>query len=365
MPMGSKQLAWWTPEVGQAETARVLACLESQYLNEGDIVTEFEKTAAKLLGAKYAIATTSGTAALFLSLKAFGIGHGDEVLVPDLTFIATANAVVMAGATPILVDIDPRTLNIDPQACESRITPKTKAILPVHVSGRGADLPSLKNLARRHKLVVIEDAAEAFLSRAHGACLGTRSEAGCFSFSPNKTITTGQGGLIVTDDENVVTKLKQLKDQGRPVRGTGGDDPHPVVGFNFKMTNLQAAVGMGQIEKLETRTKRLRRHYELYREGLEGVSGVRVLPFESDEVPQWIDIEADRRDELDKFLGSRGMSCRRFWHPLHRQPPYRAEDAAFPVTTRLSPRALWLPSAFQLVDRDIESVCAAIREFYS
>ena len=172
-------------------------------------------------------------------------GVGDEVIVPDVTFIATANAVTLTGASPVLVDIDPRTLTLDPQRTERAITTRTKAIVPVHVSGRAADLGAIMDIAQRHGLLVVEDAAEAFLSKHDGKCLGTFGIAGCFSLSPNKTVTTGQGGLVVTDDDRLHVRLRELKDQGRPVRGTGGDDAHDSVGFNFKFTNLQAAIGLG------------------------------------------------------------------------------------------------------------------------
>ncbi|SVB90055.1 uncharacterized protein METZ01_LOCUS242909, partial [marine metagenome] len=179
------------------------------------------------VGATYAVGVTNGTSALFLALAALGIGHGDEVVVPDLTFIATANAVTLTGATPVLVDIDPATLTISPEAFEKAITAHTRAVIPVHISGRSADLPAIVAIAKEHGLAVVEDAAEAFASFHDGRALGTIGIAGCLSFSPNKTIMTGQGGMVLTDDEGLHLRLRELKDQGRPVRGTGGDDPHP------------------------------------------------------------------------------------------------------------------------------------------
>src|SRR5262249_5911444 len=158
---------------------------------------------------------------------AAGVGHGDEVLVPDVTFIATANAVTLAGAKPVFVDVDPATLTLCPDAARSAITPRPRAIMPVHLSRRSAPMPALPALAREHGLSVVEDAAEGWLSRAHGKYLGTHGEFGCLSLSPNKTITTGQGGVVLTDSDDLVGRLRSLKDQGRPVRGTGGNDLHP------------------------------------------------------------------------------------------------------------------------------------------
>jgi perosamine synthetase len=348
------------------ELPLVKAVLESNYINDGEVTQEFEQRIARLVGAKHGIAVTSGTAAIYLSLVAVGVGHGDEVIVPDITFIATANAAAMAGATVVLVDVEPGTLNMSVSALEAAITSKTKAVVPVHVSGRGADMENILRVCAQRDIAVVEDAAEALCSKQKGRGLGTFGRAGCFSFSPNKTITTGQGGVIVTEDDQLAQRLRQLKDQGRPVRGTGGDDEHPNLGFNFKLTNLQAAVGLGQLEKLSMRLERIKNTYKMYRDELADVAGICILPFdiENGEQPQWVDALAARRDELDAFLSKNGAGCRRFWFPLHTQKPYLRADRAFPSSTRLSKEALWLPSAFQMRDEDVIQVCHLIRQFY-
>jgi perosamine synthetase len=361
-----RKIPWWSPEIGPNELGLVKEVLESGYINEGEVVERFEKRIADLVGAKHAVATTSGTSAIFLALAAAGIGHGDEVIVPDLTFIATANAVTLSGATPVLVDIDPKTLNIDVAAFEHAIGPRTKAVVPVHVTGRGADMERIVGIARAKNLVVVEDAAEALRSKHAGRFLGTWGQAGCFSFSPNKTITSGQGGMIVTDDPAIAQRVRELKDQGRPVRGTGGDDLHPTLGFNFKLTNLQAAVAMGQLGYLEQRLSRQRTIYERYLTGLRGVRGIEVIGFDvhGGATPQWTDVVCDRRDALDEFLKSNGASCRKFWFPLHTQNPYKQPDDAFPHAIAACKRALWLPSAFQLTDDDVDTVVGLIKKFY-
>ena len=362
----SGRIAWWQPELGEEEREHVLQVLASNYINDGDVTEEFASMIAKLVDAKFAVGVTSGTTAIYLSLVALGIGHDDQVIVPDMTFIATANAVSMAGATPVLVDVDPGTLNISVAALETAITSKTKAVVPVHVSGRAADMKEILRVCEKHGLAVIEDAAEAFCSRHNGRYLGTFGQIGCFSFSPNKVITTGQGGVIVSDDESIYNRLRELKDQGRPVRGTGGADVHDRIGFNFKLTNLQAAVGLGQLEKLDARLERIRQTYRIYRDELAEVKGIRVLPFkiEDGEQPQWIDALAERRDELDGFLAKNGAACRRFWFPLHTQKPYWRDDAGFPNSTRLGREAIWLPSAFQMTDDDVRTVCRLVSQFY-
>lgn len=351
--------------MGGNEYALVRDVLDSNYLNDGDVTTRFEREIARLVGAKHAVGVTSGTAALFLALAALGISHGDEVIVPDLTFIATANAVTLTGATPVLVDVDRSTLNMRPEAFEQAITPRTRAVMPVHVSGRAADLTAIRSIADTHGLAIVEDAAEALMSSKGGRALGTVGIAGCLSFSPNKTITTGQGGMVLTDDDALHVRLRELKDQGRPVKGTGGDDVHASIGYNFKLTNLHSAVGLGQLAYLPERLARQTRTYEQYAGGLSGVAGLRLPGFDlaGGEVPQWVDAIVERRDELDRFLGSRGMHCRRFWFPLHTQAPYRLGDERFPDSTWAGARALWLPSAFTLSDDDVDAVVSAVREF--
>ena len=366
MTTAIKRIPWWQPETGSEERELVLRVLASNYLNDGDVTTDFEKRMAAALGARFAVATTSGTSAIFLALVAVGVSRGDEVIVPDVTFIATANAVTLAGATPVFVDVDPATLTIDPAAFERAITPRTRAVVPVHVSGRAAALESILRIADARGIAVVEDAAEALRSRHRGRCLGTFGRAGCFSFSPNKTITTGQGGLVVTDDEALVVRLRELKDQGRPVRGTGGNDIHATIGFNFKLTNLQSAVGVAQLERLNTRADRLVAIGRGYARGVAGMRRFTVLPFDFDggEVPQWVDALAEDRDRLVEFLDQQGMSCRPFWYPIHTQAAYRQADDRFANAMRVAYQALWLPSALTLTDDDVEAVCQAIRRFY-
>ena len=293
-----KPIPWWSPQITNEDFSLVADVLRSNFVNDGEVTEQFEREIARLVGARHAVAVTSGTAALYLSLKALGVGHGDEVIVPDVTFIATANAVTMAGAKAVLVDVDEQTLALSPDACARAITPRTKAIMPVHVSGRAGTITEILNLAKSHELPVVEDAAEALLSGHEGKYLGTLGQAGCFSFSPNKTITTGQGGMIVTNDDELHLRLRKLKDQGRPVRGTGGADVHESVGFNFKFTNLQAALGLGQLNYLRARTDRQQRIYDLYREELAGIPAITLMQVNTvdGECPQWTDALVERRD---------------------------------------------------------------------
>lgn len=363
--MPNKKIPWYQPLVDVEEKKLVIEALSSNYLNDGNITDQFEEAWAKMVGAKHALAVTSGTMGMFLALKGLGVGPDDEVLVPDITFIATAHAAELTGARVILVDIDPLTLTIDIEAAERAITPRTKAIMPVHVSGRGADMAKILDLAKRHNLYVVEDAAEAFMSRQQGKYLGVIGDAGCYSLSPFKIITTGQGGIITTNNDDFYLKLVKLKDHGRPIQGSGGDDIHQGIGYNFKYTNLQAAVGLGQLKKIAFRMERIKRTLNLYRQNL--LPGtVNLFPFNDaqGELPLWVDGWTERRDELETYLRNQNIDCRKFWRPLHTQIAFKQSDKFFPNSTKMSPLSIWLPSAFTLTDEDILTVCKEINNFF-
>lgn len=363
----SDSIAWWVPELAGGERDGIDAVLEMNYLNDGEVTATFEKALAEKLDVRFAVGVTSGTSAIAVALMAAGIGPGDEVLVPDITFIATANAVRLAGATPVIVDVDRDTLNMSPEAAERAVTNRTRAVVPVHVSGRAADMEGLLDLAQRKQLKVVEDAAEAFGSWHRGRALGVWGDAGCFSFSPNKTITTGQGGAIVTNDEKIYRQARAMKDQGRFEPGTGGDDSHPVLGFNFKLTNLQAAVGIAQLRDLDRRLDRMRAIHSIYRERLARVEEVRIPGFDlaGGEVPQWTDLVTPHRNRLIRHLSDNRVACRPFWHPLHKQPPHAADPANYPISADLDGTLMWLPSSFRLRDKDVHRVCDLVEECFS
>lgn len=356
-------IPWWTPILGDSEKALVNEVIDKNFPNDGEYTAALEQQIAELLSVPFAVATTSGTAAIFLALAAVGVGHGDEVIVPDLTFIATANAVKLTGATPVLVDVQKDDFNIDSARVEAAITTRTRAIVPVHVSGRAANMPLVMAIAEKNRLHVIEDAAEALGSWQNGSALGTIGHAGCFSFSPNKTITTGQGGMVVTRSQAICNRLRELKDHGRPVRGTGGDDEHPSLGFNFKLSNLQSALGLAQLRRFEARQEHLRCVYRKYRAELDAVPQLRFPGFDisGGECPQWVDVLVEGRDSLHDFLLEREIQSRKFWFPIHTQKPYRLSDRDFEHSIAISQNALWLPSALSLTDRNLTDVCDAIR----
>lgn len=358
-------IPWWHPVLGDEEIAAVRDVINSGYPNDGAVTDEFGRQVAELVGRAEGVAVSNGTAALMCALAACGVGAGDDVLVPDLTFIATANAVRGIGARVVLVDVSRDHFGLDVEAARAALTPQTKAIVAVHVNGRAGDLEALLALAREHELVVVEDAAEALGSHHVGRPLGSFGHAATFSFAASKIITTGQGGAVVTDDPDVARRIRQFKDQGRAERGTGGADEHPVFGLNFKLTNVQAAIGLAQLAKLPARLAHLRALREWYEEELAALEPRVRLPnvdAENGEALCWIDALAERRDALVDQLVARGIEPRPYWYPLHTQPPYADAPERFPNAEWVSARALWLPSALSLDREAVAAVGEAVRE---
>lgn len=354
-------IAWFGPHLTGREIERLRDVLDRQYINDGPLAREFERRVSAVAGTRHAVAVTSGTAAISLALMAAGVGPGDEVLVPDLTFAATANAVRMAGADVKLVDVERVRFGIDPGGVKATIGPRTRALITVDVNGRGADYGQLEKICRDAGLVLICDAAEGLGSRYAGRPLGSFGLAGCFSFSANKTITAGQGGIVTTNDDALHDRLRELKDQGRRHGGTGGDDLHPVIGFNFKFTDLQAAVALSQLDELEKRLAAAVRRDNLYGERLANQPGLTLPPFsEPGEVRQWTDVLLENRATVCAALDEAKIGQRAFWLPLHRQAPYAADAKKFPNSADISRRGLWLASRFDLADTDFDRISSVI-----
>jgi perosamine synthetase len=358
----NNRIEWFGPHLTGREIDRLKDVLDRAYVNDGPLARELERRIAEFLGARYCVAVSSCTVGISLALMALDIGHGDEVIVPDLTFIATANAVRMTGASVKLVDVEPRRFTIDAEKLRAAIGPRTRAVIAVDVNGRGAAYDVLEPLCRAANIALICDAAEGLGSRHRGRYLGCFGDAGCFSFSANKTITSGQGGVVVTNDERTYFRLRELKDQGRRTGGTGGDDLHPVLGFNFKYTDLQAAVALAQLDELEPRLALAKRRDDRYCKLLSGVSGVVLPSFEEvGEVRQWMDVLFEDRSSASSALAAEGIGHRAFWFPLHQQAPYAGDPNEFPVSRSISARGLWLPSRFDLTDEQIERTADVIR----
>jgi len=352
------------PWIDERELDQLRQVVESAWLVEGPKTEEFERRFADLVGCRFAVTVNNATVALYVSLRALGVGPGDEVIVPDFTFIATLNAVTWTGATPVLVDVTEETWNIDPRAVEHAVTGRTRTVVPVHLYGQSADLETLESITRQHDLVMVEDASESVGCRFQGRHVGAWGQAGCFSFYGNKTITTGQGGMITTDDEEVRRRCIVLKNHGREERGTF---VHREVGYNFAFTDLQAAIGLAQMDKLEEIFRRKKGHHERYRERLAGVSAISFPAGDPrcQTVPWFTNILVDDPQALGDHLAKAGIGTRRLFVPLHRQPCCRGQfPDRFPVSDRIYRHGLSLPSSATLTDDQVDHICDRIGTFY-
>lgn len=351
------------PWIGEEEAVAMNTYLRSGgWLTEFKQTQEFERLLSEYIGSKYVSVVANGTVSLAIAIMALGIGTGDEVIVPDYTMIASANAVLLAGATPVFVDIERETLCLDLEKAKAAVSAKTKAIMFVNLNGRSPDMGAVKEFASRHGLYLIEDAAQALGSRSKGKHLGSFGEIGSFSFSAPKVITTGQGGCLVTDDESLHKKIRKIKDFGRQ---RGGVDIHEELGFNFKFTDVQAVIGVEQMKKLDWRVQRKKEIFDLYRTQLEAVKEVEFIPTSLEDTSPWfIDVLVPEPEALQGFLKEKGIGSRPFYPPVHTQAPYRL-TASFPVSEDISKRGLWLPSSSFLPDDDINYICNEIKGFFS
>jgi perosamine synthetase len=351
------------PWIDSAELDQLAEVIASTYVTENKKTDEFLAKICHLTGSRHAIATSNGTLALVASLLCEGIGEGDEVIVPDLTFIATSNAVRMVGAKPVFCDVmlDTGCMSID--ACQQLITQRTKAIIPVHLYGQSVEMDELLLLSSQHNIIVIEDAAESLGVFYKGKHLGTFGEYGIFSFYGNKLVTCGEGGVVLTKTEENYAKLYKIKNHGRDRKGIF---VHEHIGYNFCFTDLQAAVGVAQLGKFEIMRAAKKRNFSFYNELLSGIEGLRVV-----DVPDYVDssywftnVLVENPEDLSVYLHSQGIGTRRYFYPLHRQPCYDLDDQIeCPNSWYLYERGLSLPSSVLLDSEQVELICHKIKSF--
>lgn len=347
-------------------------CIDSGWISsEGPFVAEFENRFAARVGRKHGIAVSNGSVALDAAVAALGIGKGDEVIMPTFTIISCAAAVVRAGAVPVLVDCDPATWNMDVDQVRARIGPRTRAIMPVHIYGLPVDMDPLMDLAHAHGLAVIEDAAEMHGQNYRGRPCGSFGDISTFSFYPNKHVTTGEGGMLVTDDAQLAEHCRRLRNLCfQPARRFVHDE----LGWNFRMTNLQAALGLAQLERLDEFVTRKRTMDKHYRQALEGLAGVELPPRQTAyaESVCWVfalvladTVPLDAAEVMGR-LGKHGIGTRPFFWPMHEQPVFRRmglfEGEQFPVAERIARRGLYLPSGMALTTAQLEASAAALRK---
>jgi perosamine synthetase len=355
------------PWLDHQESDRVMDCLNSGWISsQGAYIPEFERSFSEFCQSRFGVATSNGTTALHLALLTLGIGPGDEVIVPALSFIASANVVVYTGARPVFADVDEKTWTLDPALIQPLITSRTKAIMPVHLYGHPTHMDPIMELARKHHLWVVEDAAEAHGAEYKGQKVGSLGDMGCFSFYGNKIISTGEGGMLVTNNEAWVEKARVLRDHGMSKTQKYW---HPLLGYNFRMTNIQAAIGLGQMTKIEQLIVYKRQIADYYRQGFKDIPGI-ILPAEEEWARSvfWLfnillrpEINK-KRDDLMALLSQEEVESRPIFYPIPAMPPYQGQGS-FPVSEQLSACGISLPSGFKLTHSQQDNIINVVQKF--
>lgn len=358
------KIPWAQPFFGRKERQLVADALRSTWISDGKYIRDFEEDFAGRHGVRFCITTSSGTSALLLALLAVGAKAGDEIIVPGFTFIAPVNMVLAAGAKPVYADIDPFTWCVDAGCVERQISPRTKAVIAVHLYGNVCAMTALRRIARRHNLYLIEDAAEAAFSRYRGKPAGTFGAVGCFSFQATKTITMGEGGCVLTSNKKLHDKMRVIRDHGMSRRRRYW---HDVQGYNFRLTNMQAALGCAQLKNLKKILSAKRRVYASYQRYLKGETGIAFQSFSAEVEPVvWcVAVALDtkvfkrKRDDIMKSLGACGIETRPGFYPASVMPFYSASP--LPVAERTASRVITLPSYAALTDSEIRYVCDRLK----
>lgn len=362
MMKGDTRVRWWRTKFGKAEASAAANAIMKGNISQGEITARFEERIGKILEIDNVVATANGSAALMMALMALEVGIGDEVIVPNRSWIATAHAIHILGAIPVFADVEAKSPVISVRGLGKLISDRTKAIIPVHLNGRSADMAGIRRFADRYGLAVIEDAAQAFFSRNSQGFLGTQSEVGCFSLSVAKIISSGQGGLLITKSRKTADRLREVRTHGvENVKDpeTWGEAP----GLNFRLTDIQAAVGLVQLGKLSKKVAKLIRIYELYSDHLDRVPGLSVIPVsvETGEVPIYMEILCEDRAQLIASLGEMGIETRPFVPNLARAPYFNAEDHRYENSQVFHEHGLTLPSGPGQLFSDIMRVTSAIQ----
>jgi dTDP-4-amino-4,6-dideoxygalactose transaminase len=377
-----RRLIFGAPVIGEAEIASVTECLRSNWIGLGGRVERFEQEFARYKGAPYAVGVSSGTAAIHLALLALGIGPGDEVIAPAMTFCSTIHSIVHTGAKPVLVDCSRSTFNIDPAQIEERITSRSKAILVVHMCGRCCEMDSVLDLARRHGLRIIEDCAHAIEATHHGVPAGLMGDAGCFSFYPTKNITTGDGGMVITRDRQVYERVKVLSLHGMTAdawsRFVGGPTGYEVIaaGFKYNMTDLAASLGLPQLQTIEERWRQRKQIWLAYTERLKELPLLLPPPAAQDSwhayhlfTPLLVleELGVDRQTII-AALDAENIGVGIHYVPVHQHPYYRQQfgfvDSDFPNAAFVGERTLSLPLSSATTEQDVDDIATALTRIF-
>jgi len=361
------------PDISPSERRAVSKVLNTPQLSLGPKLPEFEQRFARYIGRRHAVAVNSGTSALHLILLALGLKAGDEVITTPFSFVASANCILFVGAKPVFADIDPRTLNIDPQQIEKRITPRTKAILAVDVFGQPADWASVNRIASKRGLTVIEDSCEALGSEYKGKKCGCFGDAATFAFYPNKQMTTGEGGMVVTNNQRIARLSRSLRNQGRT--DAGGWLEHERLGYNYRLSDINCALGLAQLERLpsmQRKRQQVRRRYDLLLQDCADIE----LPFtaDDDKINPFVyvirlkkPLGRRHRDRIIAALRKKGIGCHHYFAPIHLQPFYRRayhyQRGDYPLTEAVADRTVALPFYNKLSRSQIEYVVVNLKKF--
>lgn len=366
MRMTKYSIPLYQPDLGGNEKRYVLECLDSTWISsKGKFISEFENGFARYVGLDHAVGVCNGTVALHLALVSLGLGAGDEVIVPTLTYIAAVNAIAYTGATPVFVDSVRDTWQMDPDDVRRKITSRTRAIMVVHLYGQTCDMGALRKIAKQHKLLVVEDCAEAFGARFNASMAGTFGDIAAFSFFGNKTITTGEGGMVVTKNEDVAERARHFRGQGL---ADNREYWHDVIGYNYRMTNICAAIGLAQLERADEFLAKKRRLAKYYEQQLAGLP-VEVHSEASGTTHSYWMISilvknASDRDPLRNHLRESGIETRPLFYPAHTMPMYATERPPFPVAEDLSQRGINLPSWPGVTDAQMQTIVSEIGEYF-
>ena len=349
------------PSLNGKELEYVTDAIKSEWISHGKYVSMFEEKFSEFCNVKYGVSCNTGTSALHLALMALGIKNDDEVILPTSTYIATANVIKYVKATPIFVDSNKETWNLDPIKIEEKITNKTKAIIPVHLYGVPCDMDKIIEIARKYNLYVIEDCAEAHGAEYKGKKVGGFGDIGCFSFFANKIITTGEGGMCVTNNKELKEKIEILKNQGMSKKRKGW---YEIIGFNYRMTNLQAALGLAQLEQIKNFLGKREVIFKTYKKFLRDVKGVELPPEStkgSKQVNWMYTILSDKKENIISEMKKEGIGTRPFFIPLHKMPPYNIGES-YPIAEKLYTRGISLPSSVKLKEDEIKKICEIIQK---
>jgi perosamine synthetase len=355
------------PWIDDAELKQLKRVIKSTFVVEHELTKEFEELTRKLTGAKHAIAMTNGTVALYCCLKALDIGPGDEVIVPNMTFIASANAVIMAGAIPVFCDVDRDTFCIDVAQAKKIVSSKTKAIMPVHLYGQSADMDAVSTFAKKNKLYIVEDAAQGVGVTFKKKHVGTFGNMGVLSYYGNKTITCGEGGIVLTNNDALARRCYKLKNHGREKKGVF---IHEDIGYNFSFTEMQAAIGIAQMKKLPRIIKRKQQIADFYFKKLKRINEIKFVTIDErcDPVYWFTSFLCNEVEELAAYLHTNGIQTRRFFYPLHLQPCYvnylSPANHHFEVSEKIYRQGLSLPSSYGLSAKEQAWVVNKIIAFY-